>query len=100
MRAGKNEFYDIRELDKDKKFYERYKDETFFKERWIKEDGLKQKLIVTYSLKYRDYQRQIRKRQLERAITLIETRPTDIKKKIKMILNGSYLLLVLLKMVR
>ena len=79
--SGKNKFYDIRTLDKDEKIYEKYKDETFFKERWIKEDGLEQKLIVTYSLKYRDYQRQIRKRQLDRAVKLIETRPSDIKKK-------------------
>ena len=79
--SGGNELYDIRTLDKDEKIYEKYKDETFFKERWIKEDGLEQKLIVTYSLKYRDYQRQIRKRQLERAVKLIETRPSDIKKK-------------------
>ena len=78
---GRSEFYDIRILDKDEKNYEMYKDETFFKERWIKEDGLEQKLIVTFSLKYRDYQRQIRKKQLERAVKLIETRPTDIKRK-------------------
>jgi len=79
--SGENEFHDIRTLDKDEKIYEKYKEETFYKERWIKEDGLEQKLIVTYSLKYRDYQRQIRKRQLERATTLIETRPSTIKKK-------------------
>lgn len=79
--SGDNKFYDIRTLDKDEKTYEKYKNETFFKERWVKEDGLEQKLIVTYSLKYRDYQRQIRKRQLERAVKLIETRPSDIKKK-------------------
>lgn len=79
--SGKNKSYDIRTLDKDEKIYEKYKNETFFKERWVKEDGLEQKLIVTYSLKYRDYQRQIRKRQLDRAVKLIETRPSDIKKK-------------------
>lgn len=79
--TGENESYDIRTLDHDEKTYEKYKGETFFKERWIKEDGLEQKLIVTYSLKYRDYQRQIRQRQLERAIKLVETRPADIKKK-------------------
>ncbi len=78
---GSDKSYDISLLDKDKDTYEKYKSETFFKERWIKEDGLEQKLIVTYSLKYRDYQRQIRNRQLERAIKLIETRPKDISKK-------------------
>lgn len=79
--SGRKESYDIRTLDQDKKAYEKFKDEKFYKERWIKENGLEQKLIVTFSLKYRDYQRQIRKKQLDRAIKLIETRPSDIKKK-------------------
>lgn len=35
------------------------KTQTFYKERWINENGLEQRLIVTYSLKYRDYQREI-----------------------------------------
>lgn len=73
--------FDINMLDQDEMTYSKYKDKTFYKERWIKEDGLEQKLIVTYSLKYRDYHRQIRNRQLERATKLIETRPADIKKK-------------------
>ena len=79
--AGDSKIYDIRLLDKDENFYEKHKDLTFYKERWIKENGLEQKLIITYSLKYRDYQKQIRNRQLERATKLIEKRPSDIKKK-------------------
>lgn len=79
--SGTNKTFDIGMLDQDELTYEKYKAEVFFKERWIKEDGLEQKLIVTFSLKYRDYQRQIRNRQLERAIKLIQTRPSDIKKK-------------------
>src|SRR5690554_1287050 len=73
--------YDISLFDKDEEIYEKYKGETFYKERWIKEDGLEQKLIVTFSLKYRDYQRQLRSRQLERAAKLIESRPSGITKK-------------------
>jgi len=73
--------FDISKLDKDEELYGKYKNETFFKERWIKEDGLEQKLIVTYSLKYRDYQQQIRRKQLERAVKLIENKPKDIDKK-------------------
>lgn len=46
---GSNKSYDISLLDKDKTTYEKYKSETFYKERWIKEDGLEQRLIVTYS---------------------------------------------------
>lgn len=79
--SGTDNAYDISTLDQDEATYEKYKAETFYKERWIKEDGLEQKLIITYSLKYRDYQRQIRNRQLERAAKLIETRPSDVKKK-------------------
>lgn len=54
---------------------------TFYKERWINEDGLAQKLIVTFSLKYSDYQRRIRGKQIERAEKLMEQSPSKIKKK-------------------
>lgn len=67
--------YDITELDEDK-----FKDKILYKERWIKEDGLEQKLIVTYSIKYRNYQRLIRKNQIERAIKTITTNPTKLNK--------------------
>ena len=79
--SGTNKAFDLETIDQDELTYEKYKTETFFKERWIKEDGLEQKLIVTFSLKYRDYQRQIRGRQLERAITLMQSRPANINKK-------------------
>ena len=79
--SDKGEVFDIRLLDKDEETYEKYKLDIFYKERWIKEDGLEQKFIVTYSLKYRDYHRKIRNKQLERAAKLIETRSNDINKK-------------------
>lgn len=78
---GKNDTFDISLLDKDEETYEKYKSITFYKERWIKEDGLEQKLIITFSLKYRDYQRKIRNKQVDRAVKLIDTRQSDIKKK-------------------
>ena len=53
---------------------------TFYKERWIKEDGLEQKLIVTFSLKYKKYQSTIRSRQVERAQNTINNTPTKLKK--------------------
>lgn len=66
--------YDIRKLDdKDDK------EKVFFKSRWIKEKAmvsengkqktvaLEQQLIVSYSIKYRDYLRSIRNGQIERA---------------------------------
>jgi len=73
--------FDISKLDEDQNLYKKFMNDTFYKERWIKEDGLEQKLIVTYSLKYRDYQRQIRNRQLARAVMLIESNPHSIDKK-------------------
>ena len=67
--------YDISKLDEKK-----YEDKVFHKERWIKENGLEQKLIVTYSTKYRDYQRNIRNSQIERAQRLIDSNPGKLKK--------------------
>jgi len=72
---GDAKTYDIRELDEEKD-----KDKIFYKQRWIKEEGLEQKLIVTYSLKYKDYHRKIRNAQIERALKVINTNPTKIKK--------------------
>lgn len=58
------------------------KDKIFYKERWIKEDiskraesinvkALEQRLIVSYSIKYRDYLRAIRDGQVKRAEKMI-----------------------------
>ena len=73
--AGSTELYDIRELDE-----ETYKEKLFYKERWIKEKDLEQKLIVTYSIKYRDYHRKIRDSQIQRALTTLDKKPSKIKK--------------------
>ncbi len=43
-----NDSYDISLLDKDEELYKKHKSDTFYKERWIKEDGLEQKLIVPF----------------------------------------------------
>ena len=52
----------------------------FYKERWIKENDFEQRLIVTYSMKYRDYQRKIRNSQIDRAQKAIDNNPIKIKK--------------------
>jgi len=52
----------------------------FYKERWIKENDFEQRFIVTYSIKYRDYQRKIRNSQIERAQKTIQSNPSKIKK--------------------
>jgi transposase len=72
--------FDISEIEETEEGRDKYKNRTFYKERWIKEDSLEQKLIVTYSLKYKEYQRNIRNRQIERASKLIGSRPSSLKK--------------------
>lgn len=72
--------FDISQIAQCEKTKETYLNTTFYKERWIKEDGLEQKLIVTFSFKYQDYQRCIRSRQIERAHKLIESNPSSLKK--------------------
>ena len=66
--------------ENDSEAYEKLKAKIFFKERWINENGFEQRLIVTFSLKYRDYQRKIRDGQLERAKKTIEKGISKLKK--------------------
>ena len=72
--------YNISKLRTDEKLMEQYKDKTFYKERWIKENGLEQRLIVTFSVKYQEYQKHIRECQINRAKKLIEKNPKKIGK--------------------
>ena len=73
--SGGKELYDISKIDE-----AAHKESTFYKEQWINEDKLEQRLIVTYSVKYKDYQRRIRDGQIGRAEKLIETKPAALKK--------------------
>lgn len=74
---GKDEKYDLTEIEKEP---DKYEDAIFYKERWINENNLEQRLIVTFCLKYRNYQRYIRNSQVERVKKTIESNPTKIKK--------------------
>ncbi|MCR5107051.1 MAG: IS1634 family transposase [Lachnospiraceae bacterium] len=76
---GSEKTYNINELDENE-FY----DEIFYKDRWIKEDlsgrklkkgatPLEQHLIVSFSIKYRNYQSKIRQGQIDRAQELIDS---------------------------
>lgn len=67
--------YDITKLDE-----ETDKDKIFYKQRWINENGLEQNLVVTFSLKYKNYQQTVRNRQIERAQKVIDTNPKKLKK--------------------
>ena len=73
--SGSDVLYDLTELNEDSNL-----DLTFYKERWIKEKELEQKLIVTFSTKYQKYQQSIRNRQIERAQKVIDTNPGKLKK--------------------
>lgn len=46
---------------------ETFEDGIWYKKRWINENGIEQRIIVSFSPKYRAYQRYIRSRQIERA---------------------------------
>lgn len=86
-KSGKK--YKLSELDS-----ERDRDKYFYKTRWIKEESIirtdkgdrkkiiEQKLIVSYSIKYRDYQRHVRQGQIERAIKIVASGETIDKKKV------------------
>ena len=77
---GKDGLFDISKIDTDEAVAEAYKSTTFYKERWIKENGFEQRLVVTFSLKYRNYQRSVRQSQIERAMKAIEKNPQKISK--------------------
>lgn len=54
----------------------------YYKERWIKENGMEQRLIVSYSPKYAAYQKSIRNGQVIRAENMIEKPSSVTRKKI------------------
>ena len=64
---GSDKIYNLNELNEKTDL-----NKNFYKSRWINENGLEQQLIVTFSLKYRNHQRWVRNRQVERAIKVVE----------------------------
>ena len=72
---GSDRSYNLQDVDPDA-----FEDKIFYKQRWIKEDGLEQKLIVSFSFKYQNYQRAIRSAQVERAERVIVNNPSKLKK--------------------
>ena len=74
--SGSRDKFDISSLDSD-----RHKDTIFYKSRWINENGLEQQLMVTYSLKYKNYLHSIRMRQVERAKKKVEKGGTSVERK-------------------
>ena len=90
--SGSKEEYDISQLNPDE-----YYNVTFYKERWEPTkmstgEVLEQRLIVTFSFKYREYLSYVRNRQITRAQALIDSgrgntskrkSPNDAKRYIK-----------------
>ena len=80
--------YRLSELDD-----EQDKDKIFYKTRWISEEGIvhtdkgdkkkiiEQKLIVSYSIKYRDFMRRVREGQIERAKRIVTSGEKTINRK-------------------
>ena len=76
--SGSKKTYDISTFTE--KEEEQYKDKIFYKERWINENNLEQKFIVTYSIKYKKYQQKIRQSQIDRAKKAISTNGFRLEK--------------------
>ena len=85
--SGHKELFDLEAVLASEELREKYYQWTFYKEEWFNEHDIEQKYIVTFSLKYMDYQRSIRNEQIaraEKALTSPEkrerTRQTDYKR--------------------
>lgn len=77
---GKPVTFNISQFETEPELAQKFKDSIFYKERWIKSDGLEQKLIVTFSMKYKSYQQNIRERQIQRAEKMLSQNPSSLKK--------------------
>lgn len=71
----KHKKYDISQLDEEK-----FKDAVFYKEIPVDNDEFYERLIVTYSIKYRNYMRNIRDGQVVRAQKALENGGVRLKK--------------------
>lgn len=84
---GQKGLYDLDEILADDRLREEYYQRTFYKEEWFNENNIDQKYIATFSLKYMDYQRNIRNEQIARAQAALaspekceRTRQSDYKR--------------------
>ena len=77
---GASGSFNLSKIEESEELKEKYKNAVFYKERWTKEDGLEQHLIVTFSLKYKDYQRKIRQGQIDRATKAVDQGAKGLEK--------------------
>ena len=73
------------EGDRERKSYdldiiddEIFRDRIFYKEQVVTIAGVVQRLVVTYSVKARDYQRSVRQRQIDRAVKTVTVKPREM----------------------
>ena len=85
--AGTRGTFDLESILKEDSLCEKYRNSVFYKEEWFNENDIEQRYIVTFSLKYRDYLREIRNEQISRAKEALKspenqerTRQTDYKR--------------------
>ena len=76
---GIDKKFNISALKSNDELINKYYDKVFYKERWIKEDGVEQRLIITFSPRYQEYQKHIREKQIQRAQSIIDKNPKKIK---------------------
>ena len=63
---------DIEKLINDEAYQKTHRDFVFFKESWVKDDdGFEERYIASFSLKYRDYLRNIRSGHIKRAENIV-----------------------------
>ena len=84
---NEKDLFDLNVVLSDLKLYEKYKHSIFYKEQWFNENNIEQRFIVTFSIKYMNYQRMIRNEQIERAKKALSssqkaerTRQSDFKR--------------------
>ena len=84
---GHKETFNLETVLGDEALREKYYQWIFYKEEWFNEHDIEQKYIVTFSLKYMDYQRTIRNEQIARAEKALSskdkierTRQSDFKR--------------------
>ena len=65
--------YNLKEIEKREELFEKYYNSIFYKIIFTETASVKQDLIVTYSIKYKNYQQQIRDSQIARAIKKMNT---------------------------
>lgn len=65
--TGDKKEYCLTDILSDENIYASMKDRIFYKEQWINEDNLEQRYIVTFSIKYMEYLRTVRARQVAHA---------------------------------